>query len=111
MILTFDQNIHKNREGTESNCTLCLREEAVNVTVSELQYPTHPTPFMGVSPMAQWVKNLTAVAQVAGEAQVGSPAGCSGLKEPLCCSRGAGHSYSLDLIPGPGTSTCHRYSH
>ena len=83
MILTFDQNIHKNREGTESNCTLCLREEPVNVTFSELQNRSHQTPFMSISAMAQWVKNLTAVAQVAGEAQVGSPAGCSGLKEPL----------------------------
>ena len=30
--------------------------------------------------MVQWVKNLTAVAQVAEEAQVQSPAQCSGLK-------------------------------
>ena len=32
--------------------------------------------------MVQWVKNLTAVAQVAVEAQVQSPAQCSGLKDP-----------------------------
>ena len=30
--------------------------------------------------MAQWIKNLTSVAQVAVEVQVQSPAQCSGLK-------------------------------
>ena len=32
--------------------------------------------------MAQWVKNLTAVARVAAEVRVRSPAQCSGLKDP-----------------------------
>ena len=36
----------------------------------------------GVPPVAQWVKNLTAVALVAGEAQVWSSAWLSGLKDP-----------------------------
>ena len=33
--------------------------------------------------VVQWVRNLTAVAQVAGEAQVQSLAWCSGLKHPV----------------------------
>ena len=32
--------------------------------------------------MAQWVKNLTAIAQVAGVVQVRSLAQCSGLEDP-----------------------------
>ena len=32
--------------------------------------------------MAQWVKNLTAAAQVTAEAQVQFPAQCRGLKDP-----------------------------
>ena len=32
--------------------------------------------------MAQWVKNLTAAAQVTAEAQVQLPAQCRGLKDP-----------------------------
>ena len=35
----------------------------------------------GVPTMAQWVKNLTAVAWVTVEVQVQSPAHCSGLKD------------------------------
>ena len=31
--------------------------------------------------MVQWVKNLIALAEVAVEVQVPSPAGCSGLKD------------------------------
>ena len=37
---------------------------------------------VGVPAMAQWVKNPTAAAQVAAEAQVQSPAQGSGLKDP-----------------------------
>ena len=37
--------------------------------------------------MPQWVKNLTAVAQVAAEAQVKSPAQCSGLKDPASAAQ------------------------
>ena len=48
--------------------------------------------------MAQRVKNPTAVAQVAGEAQVRSQAWCSGLKD-------------LDSVPGPGTSVCRGCGH
>ena len=36
---------------------------------------------LGVPAMAQWVKNPTAVAQATVEAQVWSPAQCSGLKD------------------------------
>ena len=54
--------------------------------------------FLQVPTMAQWVKDLTAVAQVAAELRVPSPACCNGLKDPL-------------LQPGPGTSKCHGFSH
>ena len=37
----------------------------------------------GVSAVAQWVKNLIAVAQVAVKVQVRSLAQCSGLKDPV----------------------------
>ena len=36
----------------------------------------------GVPAVAQWVKNPTAAVQVPAEAQVQSPAWCSGLKDP-----------------------------
>ena len=36
---------------------------------------------LGVHTVAQWIKNLTAAAQVAVEAQVTSLAQCSGLKD------------------------------
>ena len=36
---------------------------------------------MGVPTVAQWVKNLTTVAQVAAEVQVQSPAQGNGLKD------------------------------
>ena len=50
-----------------------------------------------------WVKNLTAVAWVAVDAQVQSPAQHSGLM-----IRGEGHSCSLDSILDPGISICHK---
>ena len=37
----------------------------------------------GVPAVVQWVKNLTAVAQIAAEAQVQSPVWCSRLKDPV----------------------------
>ena len=50
--------------------------------------------------MAQWLKNLTAVAPVAMEARVLSQALHSGLKDPGL----------LQLwLPGLGTSICHGY--
>ena len=65
--------------------------------------------------MAQWVKNLTAVARVATEVQVRSPAWYSELKG---CGVGRqlqvqfiGCSYGLDSIPGMGTSICLGCSH
>ena len=48
--------------------------------------------------MAQWVKNLTAVALVAAEAWVQSPTQCSGLKIQHCHSCVVGHSCSLDSL-------------
>ena len=53
--------------------------------------------------MAQWVKNPIAVAWVAVEVQVLSPAWHSGLKDWHCCSCSIGCSYSLDSISGLGT--------
>ena len=67
--------------------------------------------FLGVLPVGQQVKDLTAVAQVAAEAWVQSLAWhgvC--LRIWLCCSYVVGHSCGLDSIPGPGTSMCHRCS-
>ena len=64
---------------------------------------------MGVPAMAQGVKNLTAVARVTAEVQVRSPAWCSGLN---WCHHSCGlcSSYSLDSVPGLGTSICKRFS-
>ena len=56
----------------------------------------------GVPAMVQWVKNLTAVARVAAEVQVPSPAWCSGLKNlvlpQLCCRSQL--QLGFDLWPG-----------
>lgn len=38
---------------------------------------------LGIPTVVQWVKNMTAVAQVAAEAWVRSPAPCSELKDPV----------------------------
>ena len=57
----------------------------------------------GVPVVAQWVKDPTlpyVVAEVADGAQI-----------QCCRDYGTGHSCSSDLIPGPGTSMCHRCSH
>ena len=60
---------------------------------------------IGVPTVAQWVKNLIAVAGVAAEVLVWSPARHSGLKEPAWLQRyDIGHSCGSDSIPGPGTS-------
>ena len=58
----------------------------------------------GVPAVAQWVKNLTAAAQVAVETQIVFLPWCSGLRIQACHSCSIGHSYSLASIPGPGTS-------
>ena len=47
--------------------------------------------------MAQWVKNLTAVAPAAVEAQVPSLAWCGGLKDPSLQVQGAG----VARLPSP----------
>ena len=53
--------------------------------------------------MVQGVKNPTAAALIAAEAQVRSPAGHSGLKDQCCCSCGIGCKCGSDLILGSGT--------
>ena len=54
--------------------------------------------------MAQWVKNPTAEAPVAVEVQVRSPTHSGRLRIGCYHSSGIGHSYSLDSMPGLGTS-------
>ena len=56
--------------------------------------------------MAQWVKNLTAVAPVATEVRFQSLAWCSGLKIQHCRSCDLSHWRSSDSVTGPGTSIC-----
>ena len=56
----------------------------------------------GITAMTQWVHDPASV-----EMLVQSPARHSGLRIQCCCSCGAGHSASSDLIPGQGTSICH----
>ena len=57
--------------------------------------------------MVHWVKDLTAAAVVAVEAQVRSSAWSDELGILSCCSYGIGRSSGSDSIPGPGTSICH----
>ena len=52
--------------------------------------------------MVQWVKNLTAVAEVALNVWVQSPA------QPAKGS-GVAAAEGLDSIPGPGTSICRNF--
>ena len=66
---------------------------------------------LGLPAVAQWVKNLTAVAQVSAEAQVQSPGPCSGLKDPVWLLLWHRSSCGLDSVPGTGTSMCCRCSH
>ena len=54
--------------------------------------------------VARPVTNLPAVAQVAAEVWVRSPAWRREVRIQCGCSCGVGHSPSLDSIPGPGTS-------
>ena len=56
----------------------------------------------------QWVKNPTAAAWVTVEVQVQSLAWGSGFRIWCCHRCGVDHSGGLNLIPGPGSSTCHR---
>ena len=61
--------------------------------------------------MAQWVKNLTAMAQVAEEARIPSLAQRSGLKDPVLPNCDVGLSCGSDSSCGPGTSLSGRFSH
>ena len=63
----------------------------------------------GVPTVAQWVKNLAAVAWV--DAEVQSPACHSGLRIWCCHGCGIGHSCGLDSVPGLETSVCCGCSH
>ena len=65
----------------------------------------------GVPAVVQWIKNPTAVAQVAVEAQVQSPAWHNGFKGPIVAKHGTGCSCGLESVLGPGTSTCCQYGH
>ena len=56
------------------------------------------------STMAQWVKYLTAAAQVSGEAWDWSPAQHSGVRIQCCYSYDIGCSCSSNSTPGPGIS-------
>ena len=56
--------------------------------------------------MAEWVKMLTAAAQVTSEVQPPSPAQFSGLRIWHCHSCGVGCNCSSDSIPGLGLSMC-----
>ena len=58
---------------------------------------------LGISAVAQWVQNPTAVAQVTAEMWVQYLAQCTVLKDPALCSCG------MDSIPSQGTSICHGY--
>ena len=66
---------------------------------------------MGVPTVAQWIKSLTAAAQVSAEVWVQASAECSGLKDPALLQ--LPHRLQLQLrsaplhTPLPGTSICH----
>ena len=59
---------------------------------------------LDINILAQWVKYLTAMTQVAAKPQVQSLAWSSG-KDPVLPQLG------LDSVPGPGTSICHKCDH
>ena len=67
--------------------------------------------WLGVPAVTQWVKNLTAAAQVTAEVRVWSLVQCSGIRIQHCCSWSVGCSHSLDSFPGLGTSLCCRFCH
>ena len=61
---------------------------------------THQMPLKkqtGVPAVVQWVKNLTAAAQVTAEVWVLSPAWCSGLRIQHCHSCGPNSIYGPEL--------------
>ena len=61
--------------------------------------------------MVQWVKNLTAVAQVALEAQVQSPAQHGELKDLALPQLWHRLQLRLRFNPWSRTSKCHGYGH
>ena len=52
--------------------------------------------------MAQWVKNLTAAAQVVAEARLGPPVWCSRLKDPALLQPWPRSQLPLEFRPWPG---------
>ena len=58
--------------------------------------------YAGVPAVPQWVSDLACLCGSFGF----KPAQHSGLRIQNCCSCAIGHSYGLDLIPGPGISIC-----
>ena len=71
----------------------------------------HKNGFGGVPAVAQWVKNVTAVAQVAVEMSVASLAWLSGLKDLALMWLHKGSQLHLGFSPWPRTSIYHRCSH
>ena len=65
----------------------------------------------GIPTVAQWVENPTAVAWVATEVQVQSPAHCSGLKDLALTQLWHRWHCGSDAIPGQGTSICYGFGH
>ena len=61
--------------------------------------------------MVQWVKNLTAAAQVALEVQVHSLAQGSGFKDLALLQLRVICNCGLDSVLGPGTSVCRGCGH
>ena len=61
----------------------------------------------GVYAVVQWIKDPALSLRWSG---FQSLAWCSELRIWLCHGCGVGQSYSLNLIPDPGTSICHECS-
>ena len=73
-------SVSRGRSGARAPCWL---QQVKNLyLIWHKQQPRFRSAEVEVLPVAQWVKNLTEASQVTGEAQVGSPAWRSGLKDP-----------------------------
>ena len=65
----------------------------------------------GAHAVAQWVKNLTAAAQVTAEVWVQSLAQCNGLKDLALSELQYRSQLGSDSVPSLETSICHKSSH
>ena len=81
-----------------NSCTVML---AYMLPSRTFKKQIHRVPAMG-----QWIKNLTAAAQVPAEARVQSPAWHSGLKDSALLQLWYRWQLWLDSVPGLGTSIC-----